>query len=89
MWYGEQHPFEFEVVVHDEVQTHKIFQNIELIANKAQPESFHFEIIGECYDFHKDKPNMYFRQEARKALFQYNGCDISYDSNFRKINPKQ
>ena len=35
MWYGEQHPFEFEVVVHDEVQTHKIFQNIELIANKA------------------------------------------------------
>ena len=89
MWYGEQHPFEFEVVVHDEVQTHKIFQNIELIANKAQPESFHFEIIGECYDFHKDKPNMYFRQEARKALFQYNGCDISYDSSFRKINPKQ
>ena len=89
MWYGEQHPFEFEVVVHDEVQTHKIFQNIELIANKAQPESFHFEIIGECYDFHKDKPNMYFRQEARKALFQYNGCDISYDANFRKINPKQ
>lgn len=89
MWYGEQHPFEFEVVVHDEVQTHKIFQNIELIANKAQPESFHFEIIGECYDFHKDKPNMYFRQEARKALFQYNGCDISYDTNFRKINPKQ
>lgn len=89
MWYGEQHPFEFEVVVHDEVQTHKIFQNIELIANKAQPESFHFEIIGECYDFHKDKPNMYFRQEARKALFQYNGCDISYNANFRKINPKQ
>ena len=89
MWYGEQHPFEFEVVVHDEVQTHKIFQNIELIANKAQPESFHFEIIGECYDFHKDKPNMYFRQEARKALFQYNGCDISYDADFRKINPKQ
>lgn len=89
MWYGEQHPFEFEVVVHDEVQTHKIFQNIELIANKAQPESFHFEIVGECYDFHKDKPNMYFRQEARKALFQYNGCDISYDSNFRKINPRQ
>lgn len=89
MWYGEQHPFEFEVIVHDEIHTHKIFQNIELIANKAQPESFHFEIVGECYDFHKDKPNMYFRQEARKALFQYNGCDISYDKSFRKINPKQ
>lgn len=90
-WYGEQHPFEFEVIVgaQDAIETHKIFQNIELIANKAKPESFHFEVIGEAYDFAKDKPNMYFRQEARKALFQYNGCSISYDKNFRKINPKQ
>jgi hypothetical protein len=48
---------------------HKIFSNLELVANKAKPESFHYEIIGECYDFAKDKPNMYFRQEAMKALW--------------------
>lgn len=88
-WYGEQHPFEFEVVVNDNPGIQKIFHNIEIVSNKAKPESFHFEIVGESYDFAKDKVNMYFRQEARKALFQYNGCDIEYNSNFLKTNPKQ
>ena len=88
-WYGKQHPFEFEVVVVNDPSTHKIFQNLELVANKAKPESFHYEIIGECYDFAKDKPNMYFRQEALKALWQYNGEDISYNRNFLKVEPRQ
>lgn len=88
-WYGEQHPFEFEVVVRDNLEVQKIFENLEIIANKAKPESFHFEIIGESYDFAPDKLNMYFRQEARKALFQYNGCDIEYNDNFTKLSPKQ
>ena len=88
-WYGKQHPFEFEVVVVNDPSVHKIFLNLELVANKAKPESFHYEIVGECYDFAKDKPNMYFRQEARKALWQYNGADICYNRNFLKIQPKQ
>ena len=89
MWYGEQHPFEFECIVVNDPGVHKIFQNLELVANKAKPESFHFEIIGETYDFAKDKINMYYRQEARKALLQYNGCDITYNSDFLKLTPKQ
>ena len=88
-WYGKQHPFEFEVIVVNDPSTHKIFQNLELVANKAKPESFHYEIVGECYDFAKDKVNMYFRQEAMKALWQYNGADISYNRNFLKVQPKQ
>lgn len=88
-WYGKQHPFEFEVVVVNDPSTHKIFQNLEIVANKAKPESFHYEVIGESYDFAKDKPNMYFRQEALKALWQYNGADICYDRNFLKVQPKQ
>ena len=88
-WYGKQHPFEFEVVVVNDPSVHKIFSNLELIANKAKPESFHYEIIGECYDFAKDKPNMYFRQEALKALWQYNGADITYNRDFLKVQPKQ
>jgi len=83
-WYGKHHPFEFEFIVVDNPSIHKIFTNIELIANKAKPESFHYEIVGECYDFVKDKPNMYYRQEAMKALCQYKGLDISYDRNFVK-----
>lgn len=68
-WYGKQHPFEFEFVVADSPDRHKIFDNLELISNKAAPESFHYEIVGECYDFAKDKKNMYIRQEATKELY--------------------
>jgi hypothetical protein len=32
-----------------------------IIANKAEPESFHFEIEGDGYEFAKDKRTMYFR----------------------------
>lgn len=88
-WYGKQHKFEFEFIVVNDPSVHKIFTNLELIANKAKPESFHYEVVGEAYDFAKDKPNMYFRQEAMKALWQYNGCDIEYNSDFLKIQTRQ
>lgn len=88
-WYGKQHPFEFEVVVVNDPSVHKIFTNLEIVANKAKPESFHYEVIGEAYDFAKDKANMYFRQEAMKALWQYNGCDIEYNNNFLKVQTRQ
>ncbi len=88
-WYGQQHPFEFECVVVENPSVHKIFTNLELIANKVKPESFHYEVIGDVYDFADDKPTMYFRQEALKALYQYNGYDIEYNSNFLEIEPKQ
>ena len=88
-WYGQQHPFEFECMVVNNPSVHKIFTNLELVANKVKPESFHYEIIGDVYDFAEDKPTMYFRQEALKALYQYNGYDIEYNSNFLEIEPKQ
>lgn len=88
-WYGKQHPFEFECVVVDNPSVHKIFTNLELVANKAKPESFHYEVVGDVYDFADDKPTMYFRQEALKALYQYNGYDIEYNPNFLEIDPKQ
>ena len=88
-WYGKRHPFEFECVVVDDPSVHKIFTNLELVANKVKPESFHYEVVGDVYDFAEDKPTMYFRQEALKALYQYNGYDIEYNSNFLDIDPKQ
>ena len=81
-WYGKQHPFEFEVVVADNPMTHKIFDNLYIIANKAKPESFHYEIVGEVYDFAKDKKNAYYRQEATKELYQNLGCDILYNRDY-------
>ena len=87
-WYGKQHPFEFEFIVADNPQAHKIFDNLEIISNSAEPESFHYEITGDCYNFAEDKKNMYIRQEATKELYQYNGCDITYDSDYSKLQSK-
>ena len=88
-WYGKQHPFEFECVVVDDPSIHKIFTNLEIVSNKVKPESFHYEVVGDVYDFSEDRPTMYFRQEALKALYQYNGYDIEYNPNFLEIEPKQ
>ena len=90
-WYGKQHPFEFEFVVADNPQLHKIFDNLQIISNKAAPESFHYEIVGECYDFAKDKKNMYIRQEATKELYQFNGSDIVYNPDYKTLDsdPRQ
>ena len=88
-WYGKQHPFEFEFMVLDNPQTHKIFNNLEIISNKAQPESFHFDIVGEVYDWAPDKLNMYCRQEATKQLYQRLGSNIKYNPNYKDLTPKQ
>ena len=84
-WYGKQHPFEFEFIVRDQPDAHKIFDNLILISNKAEPHSFHYEIVGECYEFAKDKKNMYIRQEATKELYQNNGYNISFNSNYKDL----
>ena len=88
-WYGEQHPFEFEFVVLDNPIMHKIFNNLQIISNKAQPESFHFDVVGEVYDWNNDKLNMYCRQEATKQLFQKLGSNIKYNPNYKELTPRQ
>lgn len=84
-WYGEQHPFEFEFVVNDNIAQQKVFNNLVIISNKAEPESFHFEIEGDNYEFSSDKVNMYFRQEATKNLYQNLGSDILYNRYYTDV----
>lgn len=81
-WYGETHPFEFEFVVNDYIYVQKIFQNLKMIANDAEPESFHFTISGDNYSFGKDKKNMYYRQEATRELMKQQGSEIEYDDKY-------
>ena len=78
-WYGETHPFEFEFIVNDKIGQQKIFTNLEIISNKAEPESFHFEVEGDNYEFSSDKRAMYVRQEATKELYQNLGSDILFN----------
>lgn len=88
-WYGEQHPFEFEFICADKPQIHKIFNNLQMVANKTKPESFHFEVIGEDYNFKHDKKNMYYRQERTKEWYgKYQNCNISYDEDYTDIKPE-
>ena len=84
-WYGEYHPFEFEFVVNDKIGQQKIFTNLEIISNKAEPESFHFEIEGDNYEFSQDKRTMFFRQEATKELYQNLGSDILFNRKYTDI----
>lgn len=84
-WYGKFHPFEFEFVVNEKVGQQKIFNNLILISNKAEPESFHFEIEGDNYEFSSDKRAMYYRQEATKNLYQNLGSNILYDRYFTDV----
>ena len=91
-WYNEQHPFEFEFIVADNPNVHKIFNNLKMIANKTQPESFHYEVVGQVYDFKDEKPNMYYRQEKTKQVYSnnYQNTYLSYDKNYKdKVNPNR
>lgn len=95
-WFGKNHPFEFEFVVADNPHVQKIFNNLKIISNNVAPESFHYEIVGDSYNFNNlqynanddntfskaEKKNMYFRQEATKDLYRYNGANIDYDVEF-------
>ena len=52
-WYDKQEPFEFEFVVNNLTGMHKIFNDLVVISNNVEPNSFDFEIIGDVYDFNK------------------------------------
>jgi hypothetical protein len=78
-WYGKQHPFEFEFVTGNDNAGYKQFDNLIISSNNVAPESIHYTIIGDSYDFVDQKQAMYFRQEATKALYQYNGANLIFD----------
>lgn len=54
-WFGQQHPFEFEFVVNEPQGVHKIIENLQILSNNVQPEQLTFEIIGDTYQFNKER----------------------------------
>lgn len=54
-WFNKQHPFEFEFVVNDPQGVHKIIENLQILSNNVQPEQLTFEIIGDAYQFNKQR----------------------------------
>lgn len=55
LWYETQYGFEFEFVVLGVQGVQKIFDNLKIVSNKAEPYSFTYEIVGEGYDWYKYK----------------------------------
>lgn len=51
-WYDKQEPFEFEFVV-SKPTGHKIFENLVIISNNAEPDSIEYEVEGDVYGFNK------------------------------------
>ena len=88
-WYGKQHPFEFEFMVVDDPSVQKIWEDLKIISNNAEPESFHFSITGDNYEFTNDIPNIYYRQEATKELYHTLGSHTSYNDDYTKVHPNQ
>lgn len=69
-WYGKQHEFNFEFVVNDKGSTQKIFNNLQLISNKAPMMKIEYELPGESYDWHKYKDIVYWLNKAvEKEIF--------------------
>lgn len=55
MWYNKQYPFEFEFVVTKDSMIQKIYNNLMLMSNKAQPEEVSVEVVGESYEWYTYK----------------------------------
>ena len=75
-WYDKQEPFEFEFSVSDPLGMHKIFENLMIISNRAEPESIQFEIEGDSYSVFKAMDNDYknptFNKDLKKSQYKNN-----------------
>lgn len=68
-WYGKQHEFNFEIVVNDIPAQQKIFNNLKLLANKAAPAKFEYEVVGEGYEWFEYKPIIEWINNKAKEYF--------------------
>lgn len=68
-WYGKQHEFNFEFVVNENPVKQKIFNNLKILANKAAPAKFEYEVVGEGYEWFEFKPIVEWINKKAKESF--------------------
>ena len=85
-WYGKQHEFNFEFIVNDSPNQQKVFNNLLMISNKAEPGKFEFEVVGEGYEWFDYKPIVLWANEmiGKENKFQnptttFNNLDDVYN----------
>lgn len=74
-WYDKQEPFEFEFVVNTPTGIQKIFNNLSIISNNAEPQSLEISLIGDSYDF--NKANIYKSEHFVEPKFKNGVFDES------------
>ncbi len=84
MWYNEQHPFEFEFVVADVQGIQKIFDNLKIISNKVEPNSFIFEITGDGFEWNEYKQDIINLNETEQSenLTPLKGFNAPFNTGF-------
>ena len=69
-WYGKQHEFNFEFVVNENSSIQKIFNNLKIISNKAEPYKFEYEVVGEAYEWYEYKEIIHWiNQKVKDNVF--------------------
>ena len=66
-WYGKQHEFNFEFIVNQDQVIQKIFNNLKIISNKAEPYKFEYEVVGEAYEWYEYKKIVYWINDKFKS----------------------
>lgn len=78
-WYDKQEPFEFEFVVNTPTGIQKIFNNLSIISNNAEPQSLEISLIGDSYDFNKAniyKSEHFVEPKFKNGVFDENQYSI-------------
>lgn len=76
-WYGKQHEFNFEFIVSDTPTIQKVFNNLQLLSNKAEPGKFEYEVVGEGYEWFDYKPIvLWANKKVEENIF--NDLDNAY-----------
>lgn len=84
-WYGQQHEFNFEFIARKDA-VHKVFNNLQIISNKAEPNKFEFEVVGEVYDWHKYKPVLkWIADQVDVPTSYYNSDTDNYDTKLKEV----
>ena len=69
-WYGKQHEFNFEFIVNENSSIQKIFNNLKIISNKAEPYKFEYEVVGEAYEWYEYKEIVHWiNQKVKDGVF--------------------
>lgn len=78
-WYDKQEPFEFEFVINTPTGIQKIFNNLSIISNNAEPQSLEISLIGDSYDFNKAniyKSEHFVEPKFKDGVFNENQYNI-------------